>query len=247
MANYISFRNFDESRITIVRGGYRPQIMTELWLVPPGANPPEPSRTVAAPVIPEHSTFLFAKGWLEADGTDSSLSDFVLPAVKEREAAEFAETANGSEAQEPVDSTERAETGSNVEAEPAQSSDDAELYVDNRTAEEKEAERFAWADVGVADFISQRKGSSGVIFFYADEERYDIAKVRQFVETGRDRLAGSSSIKSGRLRVVFGGYREFPEVEFWFVPARGKDPVPSPAARPEPEPENSAEPNDGRQ
>jgi hypothetical protein len=243
ISNHISFRNFDAVRITVVRGGYRPQVMTELWVVPPGANPPEPSKTVAAPVIPEHSTFLFAKGWLEADGTDLSLDDFVLPAVKEREAAEFAETANESEVPESVDTPESVP---NAEAESAQSPDDAEPYVDDRTAEEKEAERFAWADVGVAEFISKRKGSSGVIFFYADDERFDTAKLRQFVQAGRDRLAESSSIKASRLRVVFGGYREVPEVEFWFVPAKGKDPLPKPAARPVPEPEDTAESSEVR-
>jgi hypothetical protein len=36
----IAFRKFDASRITFVRGEYRKVIKTDLWLVPPGAEPP---------------------------------------------------------------------------------------------------------------------------------------------------------------------------------------------------------------
>ena len=38
----IAFRKFDASRITFVRGGYLKVIKTDLWLVPPGAEPPTP-------------------------------------------------------------------------------------------------------------------------------------------------------------------------------------------------------------
>ena len=40
--NSIAFRKYDASRITLVRGGYREIVKTDLWLVPPGAEPPTP-------------------------------------------------------------------------------------------------------------------------------------------------------------------------------------------------------------
>jgi len=38
--NSITFRKFDASRITLVRGGFRGIVQTQLWLVPPGAETP---------------------------------------------------------------------------------------------------------------------------------------------------------------------------------------------------------------
>lgn len=239
IANHIAFRNFDGSRITILRGGYRAEITTELWIAAPGVSPPQPSKTVPAPVIPERSTFLFARNYLAAYGDISSLDDYVLPTVKAREAAELEEMKQEADAEQVAETTENSETSPASGDVPAESSDDAEPYVDVRTVEEKEAEKFLWAEVGVAKFIAERKASTGVIFFYADDERYDIEKMRQLLESGRDRLAQNAKIKRGRLKIEFGGYRETAEVEFWFVPSRGKAPRPKPEERPMPEPEDT--------
>jgi hypothetical protein len=44
--NHISLRRYDASRITFVRGGANPTgnpgVYTKLWIVPPGATPPQP-------------------------------------------------------------------------------------------------------------------------------------------------------------------------------------------------------------
>ena len=40
----ITFRKYDIQRITFVRGGYRQIIKTDLWIVPPGAQPPTPEK-----------------------------------------------------------------------------------------------------------------------------------------------------------------------------------------------------------
>ena len=42
LQNSITFRKYDASRITFVRGGTREKIKTVLWIVPPGAEPPTP-------------------------------------------------------------------------------------------------------------------------------------------------------------------------------------------------------------
>lgn len=46
LRNHFAFRNFDPSRIVIVKGGYREELLTQIWLVPPGATPPTPRPTV---------------------------------------------------------------------------------------------------------------------------------------------------------------------------------------------------------
>ena len=41
----IQWRKFDASRITLVNGGFRENVKSELWMVPPGAENPVPSPT----------------------------------------------------------------------------------------------------------------------------------------------------------------------------------------------------------
>ncbi len=43
LQNAIKFRKFDGSRVTLVRGGFWKTTKTELWIVPPGADVPQPS------------------------------------------------------------------------------------------------------------------------------------------------------------------------------------------------------------
>jgi hypothetical protein len=50
-------RGFRADQITIVHGGFRENAMMELWIVPQGACPPEPTPTVA----PEDVKFLKGK------------------------------------------------------------------------------------------------------------------------------------------------------------------------------------------
>jgi hypothetical protein len=39
----IQWRKFDASRITIVRGGFREEVKSEFWMIPPGAENPPPN------------------------------------------------------------------------------------------------------------------------------------------------------------------------------------------------------------
>jgi hypothetical protein len=41
----VAWRKFDGTRITFVDGGFRDGIKSELWIVPPGAENPQPSTT----------------------------------------------------------------------------------------------------------------------------------------------------------------------------------------------------------
>jgi len=41
--NAISFRNYDSSRVTIVKAGFWKTVKTEFWLVPAGAEKPQPA------------------------------------------------------------------------------------------------------------------------------------------------------------------------------------------------------------
>ena len=232
ITNHISYRNFDSSRITIVRGGYRPDVRTELWAVPPGAKPPEPSGTVPEPPIPEGETLLFTARHLELYAYEATPNEFVLASYLEKESARYAEL------NAPEEETESGETGGEDSIAITEVEEEEESEVtDERTEEQKEEDRFQWANVGLAKHAATRKGSGGVIIFYADDQQYDIGKLTSFIERGRDLLVTHGEIDRGRITVVFGGYRDTPEVEFWFVPKNGKGPVPTPAERPVEQPD----------
>ena len=76
--SYPRFRGFDTKRITIVDGGFREEMATELWIVPEGATPPKPTKTVPKPTIPKNKTFLYDKNYLE-----SYFGQYELPSVIE--------------------------------------------------------------------------------------------------------------------------------------------------------------------
>jgi hypothetical protein len=44
----VSQRGIDQSRITVINGGFREEDCVELWIIPSGATPPQPSPTVQA-------------------------------------------------------------------------------------------------------------------------------------------------------------------------------------------------------
>ncbi len=50
-ASHYQARNFDKSRVTIVDAGYREEIHTDVWLVPPGVKPPDATPTVDSSFI----------------------------------------------------------------------------------------------------------------------------------------------------------------------------------------------------
>jgi hypothetical protein len=242
IVNHMRFRNFDVSRLTIVRGGYRSEIATELWVVSAGAATPEPSRTVPEPITPEGETILFATADLDLSGDETAPNEFVLPAYIEKENARYAElNAQNAPAESADDDAEGEDAVENTapDEETALETEDEPEPVDERTEQEKEEERFAWANVGLAKHAATRQGSRGVIIFYADDQQYDIGKLTSFIEKGGNLLAEHAELDRGRITVIFGGYRETPEVDFWFVPANGEDPLASPAERPVEQPDET--------
>ena len=256
IAHHISFRQFDSALITLIRSGYLEEARTQLWIVPPGAGAPEGLASLPPPATPDKKTFLFERNTLASDkvvvsfemGEEAaeSLPEFVLESVKAREKTEQEElerqiAEDQAEAEQDTDGGENPELEASHAEHEASAETQIEEPVDRRTEEQREEDRFAWADSRVAELIASRKSSTGMIIFYADDERYDIAKVRRFVTRGRDLLVHRGSLSKSRIKVVFGGYRPYPEAEFWFVPAKGKMPVPTPDERPVEEPEPTVE------
>ncbi len=51
LRNFIGFRRYDTSRITIVDAGLQEDMMVEFYLVPPGAAPPKPKPTINESIV----------------------------------------------------------------------------------------------------------------------------------------------------------------------------------------------------
>jgi hypothetical protein len=238
----IAFRKYDESRLVFINGGFRKELATEFFLVPLGGVPPEPTETVPRPKEPT-GTFLWSESHLTNGDETADLEEFVLPAIKAKQeeeariaeleaAAEEAEREAGEE--QPIEDLETespTDAAEEVEDEPTEVEDEP-ADEESLTSEEREELRFAWTDERFGTQVANRKDARGIIIFYADDEYYDGAKLKRFVEEGRDRIARAANLPPAQIKVVFGGFREWPEVEYWIVSKGAKPPVPTPKERP---------------
>lgn len=230
----IVFGRFDSSRVTFIRGGFREENFTQLFVVPNGAPAPEPSDTIPVSDAPEGETYLYDKngvfnGFYEDSPQVDFLSDFILPSVQAKIEAE--EKAR-------LDEEERQAA---LEGEPIQNDagvEEESFEVEPPTAEQIEEAKFAWTNERFGDLIKNKKDSSGVLIFYADDAYYDVGKLQNFIEEGKRKIAAAAEISAAKINVVYGGYRESIETEFWLVPKNGKPPAPRPEERKIEETEN---------
>jgi hypothetical protein len=231
----IAFLKLDESRVVFVEGGFRKSLTTELWRVPAGYFPPEPSDVVEKPTMPKDKTFLWGKSWVGDGNEDVGDDEFILPSVKAKQEEEekLAELENAALNVEQADLATGGlpeETGVQSEEVPLDNEESVETV--QLSPEEIRENRYSWARASFGEEIANRSKATGVLIFYADDEYYDIKKVVQFVIEGRNIIAKKSKIDRKLIKIVFGGYRNSMEAEFWIVPPKGKMPKPTPEDRP---------------
>ena len=156
---------------------------------------------------------------LTDDDSYGALDEFILPSVK----AKIEEENNIADEESAEDSkTEKMLS-------------EAEIEEINRTNEENEKSRlellekskFDWVNERFGEVINSRKGSSGVMIFYADDTYYDISKLQAHIEEGKRKIVEANKISAKRIRVVYGGYRSEVQTEYWIVPKRGENPMPT--------------------
>ena len=230
----IRFLRLDASRIVIVSGGFRDELATELHLVPDGAEAPVPTGTIPAPTIPKNKSFLYDNktiygGYYDYYDNYNFLDEFILASVQAKldEENRLAEEAAKSE-----------ELNSEVPAETEVEAVEENSEIEKPTAEEIEEAKFSWMNKKFADVIKNQKGTKGVIIFYADNEYYDVGKLQSLIEEGKQKIVEAKKVPAEKIEIVYGGYREIVETEFWIVPKEGENPTPTPKERPIEEPEN---------
>lgn len=227
---YMSQRRFDESRVVFVNGGFREESANELWIAPAGADAPQPTDTIPKPTLPQGKTYLYDSNSVSFsyDGAESILADFILPSV----IAEMDEQNRLAEEEWKRENPDTAETDVQENTEELVEEEiPIEQPIEQPTQEEIDEINFSWANINFGEVIKKQKGASGVIIFYADDAYYDTNKLQTFVDQGRNKIAGESEISPDKIQVIFGGFRNSVEAEFWVVPKKGEFPTPTPEQR----------------
>lgn len=157
-------------------------------------------------------TRLFQRETLTA-ARSTALADFMLPEVRSRLDAEPV-----SQDEAPVyDSVPEYSTGESVDTSETVVGEDGATNI-----EELNKLNYSWAKKKYGEALKKDPTARGVLVLYADENYYDIGRLTNFVEDGRDRIASGSEIDAGRIQVVYGGYRGLAQIELWIVP-EGQD------------------------
>ena len=199
--NYaINQRGFDPSRLVLINS-YRNETVTELWIVPENAKPPTPTDTIAKPKISLKKTFLYDRKYFEFDYSGSR-NEFLLPEKKaelEREEKNLEEQLKA---------------------------DGIVTEIEETPAEEVELTRFDWISERFGEFLKKNKKMKGVIIFYADDLEYDTGKFWNLIEEGRRKMSEQSNISPEKIQILFGGYREYVQMEFYVMPENGELPIP---------------------
>ncbi|HLM03229.1 MAG TPA: hypothetical protein VK400_19405 [Pyrinomonadaceae bacterium] len=206
-ANHLRLRRFPKEGIEMADGGFRASRMTELWFVPPGGEIPQPSGTVEKPEQPKNKALMVERNYLD-------LSEAALPPPEEEAVPETDTQEVQQETVENQDASAETETETQTEAEIV-----------------PEEEFFEWTSVYFAETLNQDKSARGRVIYYADEAEYDLTKASEVIERGMRDLAEKTNLDLSRVKIVFGGYRESSEVEFWIVPRGAKKPKPTPQER----------------
>lgn len=208
--NYITnMRGFDSGRIVLINS-YRQETATELWIVPENAAPPKPKDAIAKPKVSLDKTLLYDRNSIDFEYWTADYTDLLTPLKK----AEYEEN-------------ERAYKESLDEA----VSEETPAEEEKLSEEELQNLRFGWTSDRFGNFLEKNKKMQGVIMFYADDQEFDINKITNHIEEGKQRIAKEAKISPERILVMFGGYKSYIQIEFWAVPEKGNFPTPKPDER----------------
>jgi hypothetical protein len=110
--------------------------------------------------------------------------------------------------------------------------DDAdEFFEDLDEVDAGEEDPFYWFSKEFGGYLSLRPGIQGVIIFYADDQRYDIAQLTNHIDSAVSEFEQDGERIAGRVDIVYGGYRSWPEAEFFILPAGAAFPESTPEER----------------
>lgn len=208
----MAFLKLDASRITFKDGGFRKtsSFENELWIADEGASEPAISDTVAKPKTPKDKAYKADERWM------------YIEEAQIRTEEEIAET---NVVEEEMTETEPTEESAAVEETPVKEVSEEPMEI------EEEIEEYDWISNFFVETLQADRKTRGVLIYYADDAEFEIPKALLFIDNELRARFQKEQIDMSRVKVVFGGYREDPRMEFWIVPDKAKDPIPTPQER----------------
>jgi hypothetical protein len=158
---------------------------------------------------------LFARENLTAVRTNA-LADFILPEVRSR-----LDTEPVSQDEDPLVASPPEIGDSSGDTGDSRVSDSETLPGEDAVINQDDIEKmkFSWAEKKkFGEALRSDTTANGVLVLYADETYYDVGRLMNFIEEGRNIMAANSELDPGRIKVVYGGYRGLAQVEFWVIP-----------------------------
>ncbi len=207
LQTHMLLRKFDLNRVEFINGGFRKSdyFAHSLWIVPKGGEIPQPEDTVPRPKKPTTKPYLADRSSL--DFYEVSFEYINSKTEIETDLIEFEDTL---EELEFID-----------ESENDLSEKDEKLY-----PEPDPTETFV-SDVFI-DELEKNKTSKGIIYFYADEEEFHLGNAEEALRKELQIYGQKNKFDLSRIRLIFGGFRQYPKAEFWIVPKNAPDPIPTP-------------------
>lgn len=127
-------------------------------------------------------------------------------------------------------------TGENIDLEEARIKKEAKTEEEEEEADppDEDYEPFKVerdpADISFNFLKNLKPSTTGRLIYYLDDSVYDVSKARQILEQKLRETDGPAIF--GRVKIIYGGYREEPQVERWEVPRGAIEPEPLPDEKP---------------
>lgn len=203
LKNHLQMRGYEMSKVIFVDAGFQDDnsVAHQLWIVPKGGEVPKPKDVVAKPKTPTDKAYLADKSWLNI--YEQSFEYFNEKVERESDIIEYQYTE---------------ESYNNIN----------ELSEVNGEISEFDEEDSFIISESFIDELKNNKTSSGIIFYYADVEEYHMGNVEEFLRKNLANYSNKNKKDLSKVRIVYGGYRNSPEIEFWIVPQNAPNAMPTP-------------------
>lgn len=117
----------------------------------------------------------------------------------------------------------------------AERDEEEKEYITKKDREESEKyyleKRFNWLNSKFGKILKNDSKAYGEIIYYADEQKLDIEKIESILKEGKDKLVKENQLLLDKIKITFGGYRMFLDVESWIVFYQDKQPTRTPEER----------------
>ena len=208
--NYLTYqRGLMPDRVVPIKGGYRVETVTELWIAPEGAPAPEPSDTI---VVKKETVKTFKYDVFYPENAIVEYREEPYPLEQSEIDAQLEAT--------PLQQEEIVPTQQSSIVQPAQppegiTGDLAEPYDDT-----------LWGSKDYAQALGEK--NVACVIYYLQREDGHLFKLEQIIEGGQNRLVNRYGIPADRIKIIFGGYRQFTTIDLWVVPPGAEQPIPTP-------------------